>query len=530
MSFPPAYRPLMTRFFRFTAIPAQHREMPHLTMGVVVAICLFLSIGCSSVVPERQAADLDAKAASGPDWAAPMEGKTAKRVTGWLDDFGDRQMKEIVQQAVKRNPDLQALAARLRAAKSRAVLAGADRFPSVSAALDARRAENFVNKEIAAARSSTTSMTTQTTTSPQTTTIQIKEFTDQFELGLNLSWEIDLWGRLRNRASAGYADYEAVAAEYEAARLSLAANTAKAWLNVTESERLVELAEKTVASFEGTQQSVESTYDRGINDVTAVELALSRSNVASARSNLAARLRERDAAKRSLETLLGYYPRAAIESSDTLPALKRKIPVGLPSELLVRRPDIRAVERRFAAAIERVSESRKALLPAVRLTGATGTGSSDFLKLFNRELLLSSIAGSLSQAVFEGGRLRENVVISKAEQDALASDYTSAALNAFREVETALAAEVYLTAQADALREASKEAAFAEDRALSRFQSGLVTFITLLESQRRAFDSRSALIRAENQRLQNRIDLYLALGGDFDTSANLPKAVKSPES
>jgi outer membrane protein, multidrug efflux system len=482
------------------------------------------------VAPERQAAEFDASAVPDSAWTAPLQGKTAERVTGWLDDFDSRQLKAVVLEAAQRNPDLQALAARLRAAKGRAVLAGADRFPSVSGALDARRAERFETKEVPQQPTATgTAGATNTTTTQTATTqtIQIKEFTDQLELGLNLSWEIDLWGRLRNRARAGYADYQAVEADFESARLSLAANTAKSWLNVTESERLFELAEKTVASFGETLKSVESTYDRGINDVTAVELALSRSNVASARSNLEARKRERDAAKRSLETLLGYYPRATIESSTELPKLKRSIPVGLPSELLVRRPDIRAVERRYAAAIERVAESRKALLPAVRLTGSTGTSSADFAKLFNRDLLLSTIAGSLSQAIFEGGRLRENVAISKAEQDELAHDYTSAALGAFREVETALAAEQYLEAQAEALREASKEAVFAEDRALSRFQSGLVTFITLLESQRRAFDSRSALIRVENQRLQNRIDLYLALGGDFDTAAPLPSTVSN---
>ncbi|MEZ5329906.1 MAG: efflux transporter outer membrane subunit [Verrucomicrobiales bacterium] len=481
--------------------------------------CLLLGglCGCGTVAPERQAAEFDASAVPDSAWTAPLNGKTEGRVTGWLGDFDSLQLKAVVLEAAQRNPDLQALAARLRAAKARAVLAGADRFPGVSGTVDARRAERFDTREVP--QPQVTTPVAGASATPQT--IQIKEFTDQFELGLNLSWEIDLWGRLRNRARAGYADFQAVEADFESARLSLAANTAKSWLNVTESERLVELAEKTVASFEETQKSVESTYNRGINEVTAVELALSRSNVASARSNLEARKRERDAAKRSLETLLGYYPRATIESSTELPKLKRSIPVGLPSELLVRRPDIRAVERRYAAAIERVAESRKALMPAVRLTGSTGTSSADFAKLFNRDLLLSTIAGSLSQAIFEGGRLRENVAISQAEQDELAHDYTSAALGAFREVETALAAEQYLEAQAEALRDASREAVFAEDRALSRFQSGLVTFITLLESQRRAFDSRSALIRVENQRLQNRIDLYLALGGDFDTTAPL---------
>ena len=164
----------------------------------------------------------------------------------------------------------------------------------------------------------------------------------------------------------------------------------------------------------------------------------------------------------------------------------------------------------------------------MRLTGSTGTSSTDFQKLFNRNLILSSIAGSVSQSIIEGGRLKADIEISKANQEELAQDYTSAALEAFREVETALAAEAYLASQAEALSEASREASFAEERSQSRFQSGLVTFITLLESQRRAFDSRSAHIRAENQRLQNRIDLYLALGGDFDTQATLPAAPRAP--
>lgn len=477
-------------------------------LGAVQVLALAAMSGCGSLAPEQRPVGLDAKAAPDAVWTAPMEGKTTTAVTGWLADFGDTSLTEVVREAIERNPDLGAVAARLRAARSRAVLAGVERFPGVLGALDGSRRERA------------------SSAAPGGASMDLRDASEQFALGLNLSWEIDLWGRLRDRARAGYADFEAAAADYEAARLSLAANAAKAWLNVAESERLVELAEKTVASFEGTQRSVESTFDRGINDVTAVELALSRSNVASARGNLATRLRERDAARRTLETLLGYYPRGAVAAGEAggLPELKRVVPVGLPSELLVRRPDLRAVERRFAAAVQRVEESRKALLPAVRLTGATGASSTEFRELFNGELLLSSIAANLTQALFEGGRLRENVRLSLAECDALASDCTAAALEAFREVETALAAERYLAGQVAALEDASTEAEFAQERALSRFQNGLVTFITLLESQRRAFDSRSAFIRAENQRLQNRIDLYLALGGDFDTPPSTPSA------
>ncbi|MGI9242769.1 MAG: efflux transporter outer membrane subunit, partial [Verrucomicrobiales bacterium] len=501
---------------------------------------------CRTLTPSYSEPELTGSARPPSDWRASLSGKTQEALmTGWLEDFGDRRLETFVREAVEANPDLQATAERLRIAKQRTIQTGADRFPQIRLNSGANRRER-VETRTESVTSPASPMASpgagtpdagadgmlpagmvdlagaQPTAVTETRSYDVKEWRTDYDLALDLSWEIDVWGRLRNRTRASGAEFQAAAEDYASARLSLAANVAKAWFNLTESERLVELAASTVKSFEGNLQVLEGNFEKGINGITGLDISLSRANVAAAKSSLQNRARDRDRARRSLETLLGRYPAAQVPSADALPNLRRDIPVGLPSELLLRRPDILAAERRYAAAIERVAEAKKALLPSVRITGATGTTTTDFAKLLNQELFLSSVAASVTQSIFEGGRLRANIEISKAQQRELAATYTSIALTAFREVEIALAAERYLEAQIEALKVAAKESVTAETLALQQFGRQLVNTTTVLDSQRRAFEAQTSLIQAENQRLQNRVDLYLALGGDFETRVQPP--------
>ncbi|MDG2123724.1 MAG: TolC family protein, partial [Verrucomicrobiales bacterium] len=330
--------------------------------------------------------------------------------------------------------------------------------------------------------------------------------------------EIDLWGRLANQKKAALASLDAASADYQATRLSLAANTTKAALDLIESEQQAALARRTRKSLQTNLEILDRQLELGnVTANTALEISLSRADVARASSNIAVNERNADASRRRLQTLLGTYPDGSLESLETFPELKRHIPAGLPSQLLLRRPDLIAAERLVDAALQDLSASRKALLPAIRLTGSAGRSSTEeFADLLNPENLVWSIASSLTQTVFQGGRLAANVSLSKARLNELANTYSETALQAFGEVETALAAERYLVAQEASLTEAETESSLAEELALSQFDKGLVDIITVLESQRRAFDARSSLLSTKNARLQNRIDLYLALGGDFD--------------
>lgn len=423
--------------------------------------------------------------------------------TGWLEDFDDPAARALVAEALAHNHDLAAAAARVEMAAAQWRQAGAARWPRLGASA-------------AGSRRSTVS---------DFGGVTRREETDQFNLGLNLAWEIDLWGKLANRVRAARADYEAETNLWQAARLSLAARTLKAWFSAIELELQTQLARETLEVFENTRQVVEGSYKRGLAN-RALDVRLARANVEAARATWETRRRQRDAAVRALEVLLGRYPREALALGTNLPSLKREVPPGLPSELLARRPDLRAAERELAAALERAGAARKDLLPTLSLSASGGGASGQLRDLLDSDRLFWNLAANLAQPVFEGGRLRAGVDLAEAATRQALSRYAQTVLNAFREVETALAAETYLRREEEALSRAAEESIGAEQLAWQQYQRGLVDIITVLESQRRAFSARSNLLSVRNARLQNRLDLYLALGGDF-TAAAPPTALAS---
>ena len=330
-----------------------------------------------------------------------------------------------------------------------------------------------------------------------------------------MNWEIDLWGRLRNHSNASLADANASAADFHALQLSLAANIARSWFNAAELEQQVRLARDTLTSLEKNLKFVERGVDLGTSE--ALDLRLTRANVANARSNLDAQSRQLDQATRALEILIGRYPSRQLQVSQSLPDLDVKVPSGLPSELLIRRPDLRSAEYRLIAASQRVAEAKKQWLPSIALTGSSGTSSSDLRKVLNPDYLASSIGANVGQTIFDGGRNREGIEVAKGRYDEALANFRQSALRSFGEVETALAAEVFLERQLRSQKQAAEESVKAEKLAWDQYAGGLVDGLTWLEAQRRAFNSSSGLLQLKNLRLQNRIDLHLALGGDFQS-------------
>lgn len=426
-----------------------------------------------------------------PRWTADMEEFAAVAQGGWVSDFSDDRLSEIVGEALEQNLNLSAAAAQLDSAWAIARIEGAGRWPEASGGQNNRRQQ----------RAGTGGFAITNTRS------------NNFNLSLDLSWEIDLWGKLRHRYRAAKADWEAAKEDYRGARFSLAAQTAQAWFNAIEAEMQVELSEQTLRSYEANLRTIDQRFRAGIT--RALDLRLIRANVARARSDLASQLRQRDVAVRSLETLLGRYPAYEIGLSTRLPVIRRSVPAGLPSELVSRRPDILAAHERLFATQHRVSEAKRALLPSIRLTASGGTSTDEFDQLLNRDFKVWSLANGVFQPIFQGSRLAANVERWRAQYTRAWAEYSQQVLTAFREVETALAAETYLATQEAALETAVDESVGAEDLAWDQYGKGLANIITVLESQRHSFDSKRQFLRISNQRLQNRVDLYLALGGDF---------------
>ena len=192
-----------------------------------------------------------------------------------------------------------------------------------------------------------------------------------------------------------------------------------------------------------------------------------------------------------------------------------RVPAGLPADLVRRRPDLAAAERRLTAADRRLASARRALLPGIRLTGGGGRSSEELADLLDGDFSVWSLAANLTMPLFQGGRLRARVQAAEADREALAAAYAGLVLGAFAEVERALAAEAALAERETALVETADQAAAAESLAADRYRRGLVDLVTLLDAQRSAHRARSQLLATRRQRVDARVDLHVALGGGF---------------
>lgn len=431
---------------------------------------------------------------------APPKWTTLPRIapdaaTGWLAEFGSPKLRTLVEKAVAENPDLKATGARVEQARAQTMQAGAGLFPAFTASGSGSRSQSPGDQRFAGINAIA------------------NRFTGNW---LNMSWEVDFWGRVADTRRAAKAGSEAAEEDWHAARLSLAANTVQTAVSLAEAETLLALAQNNVATRKTQLGILERQLDRGIDpDRAALDVSLSRADLARAESTVQQRRATVDSTRRTLETLLGSYPASLEKGLGALPSLQRQIPAGLPSEMLLRRPDLRAAERRLAAALASESAAKKALLPSVRLTGGAGRTSQEIESLIRPETAIWSIGTQVGQTLFQGGLLKAGVDLQRGRYREILHTYASSVLTAFREVETGLAAEQFLLQQEAALERAAEEAERAEKLALGQYEKGLSEVLTLLDARQRAFDARSSLTSVRAQRLRNRAALHLALGGDF---------------
>ena len=459
---------------------------------VPILALIMIAAGCTASPPMTR----DALLVTAPDrYSLPSNGPEVE--SEWWLAFHSPGMDHAVRTALDHNTDLFAAAARVEQAAAAARIAGASLKPSVSAGLNgSRRKQNFIGLPIPGAGDEVLSTTS-----------------TNIGVSLQVSWEVDLWGRMKAGARAAVSDLKAAEADLAGARLSIAGQTAKAWLAMAEATQQVALANETVASFRESEAIVRGRYEQGL--APSLDLRLQKTNLANAEAFLANRRIGLEAATRQLEVLMGRYPDGDIEAGTFLPEPPDSIPGGLPADLVSRRPDLVAAELRLDGAGYRFDAARRSLYPRLVLTGSGGSSTQEFQDLLDGDFSVWSIAAGLTQPLFQGGRLRAGVDQTRSASDEILARYAGAVLGAYREVETALASEHHLAGRQTALLEATSQSTAARLLAEDRYRSGLTPFITVLESQRQSVQAESDLITARQQLLNNRIDLVLALGGGY---------------
>lgn len=401
----------------------------------------------------------------------------------WIDTFNDPQLSKLIEQGLSNSFTLAEAAARVSAAQQQSVISGAPRLPTVDLAGSGQRQK-----------------------------LDSGNFAENYSAQLQLGWEVDLWGRLNDDAKAGQLQWQAELASYQQARLSLAGNIARGWYELLAEQELENLFQQRVSNLSENVEIIESGYRQGIN--SALDLYLARSDLASEKSQWHNQQFLREQAQRSLEILLGRKPKAQLPATHALtqiPALA-EIAADIPADIVYRRFDIQAAYLDLQAADHDVAAAHKARYPGLRITGSGGDSSEQFRRLFDQSSLSWSLLGNLTQPLFSGGALQARERQQLAELQQIEQQFLQLLYEAYAELFNALSGEQSLHKQIKALLAARDNAEAAYELAFERYQQGLQDYTTVLESQRRAFNSQSSLINVHRNLMINRINFYLASG------------------
>jgi len=412
---------------------------------------------------------------------------------GWSMELGGRELEELIEKAVSGNPSLLALTERLIAQGEQATILGAQLQPQAQVEVTGSRSKrNLIGFNLPNGSTSFTS--------------------NSFTSGLNISWELDLWGKLADSRNSAEKAFESGQFDLEAARLSLAGQVAKVWCEIIEASQQVSLAQRSADSFAQNQHFVEQRFEKGL--ANALDKSLAQSITATAFAKSLSLQGHLDGGKRQLNVLLGKYPSISTDQNLTT-SLATLPPLNLietsPSLFLTNRPDILAAEKKAEASGLNLAVARKNFFPSITLNGGPGTRSDEFEDLLDNRFRTWGINGSITQPLFNGGRLRAAQRQAKALQAASWADYRACVLDAFVEVENILAAEIRLAREETYIELAAKSAEDAARLSWERYQRGVEAIFNALENQRRAFDARSQAYSIRKKRLHNRIDLHLAL-------------------
>lgn len=473
-------------------------------MKALALFPLLLLLGCAGKAPESRLGEISGMAPG--SWAA-TEGGRGGIDTQWVDRVGGNRAARLVSEALAGNPDLRAAAERVTAAVQVAETAGAARNPQIGASFDARRSKQvFVGFPFRGGAGDEGG-------GPGIAS----SLSNNFGSALNINWEPDVWGFKKAGQEALIAEAQAESQNYRAAQASLAAQVVKAWLAAGEASEQIALAEKALAVRSQTLEAVRDRFQRALAEEggTAGQVRLAETNFAATEASVIARRGELAQARRQLELLMGRYPAGTISQTPELPAISSPPPAGLPSGLLLRRPDILAAERQLAASGRRIKQGKLAAFPQFNLTASGGTTTDSLRKIASSDFSVWSLAGGLVQPLFTGGQLSSEVKRFEALDRAAVANLQSTVLKAFAEVEQALIAEQFLAARQAAVENALEIAEAGETEAFADYANATGDSLTLFTAQNSRIDLASQLVSLRRLRLANRVDLHLALGGDY---------------
>jgi NodT family efflux transporter outer membrane factor (OMF) lipoprotein len=422
----------------------------------------------------------------------------AQSISHWWERLGDPALSPLVAEMLANNKDLAASAARVLQAQAGLENIAGSRLPSLDLSPSANR-----------------SFTTNQSGD--------RSYVNNFTVGTTLSWQSDLFGRLRRSERSQAANLAAAEADWQGLIHTQIATLVRTRVALATLQRRLDATRAIAESRRATLEAVERRYRAGLERTNAVDLHGARENYTSALADIPSLENDIAVATTSLQVLLGRIPGTTLSDIDTLSNVPppHDVPVGIPAALLDRRPDLRAAEFRLEAATENVGVAIADLYPNLTLTGTLNSSDSSVGNLFDVTSLAGSLMGQITQPLFDGGARRATVRQREAQVEEQAATYAGNILTAFKEVEDALVAERQSALRLVQLESTLREGRLAEASAFDRFRRGIGAYETLLETQRRLQLSEQTLLIEQQNKWNARIDLLLALGGDWLNTTTL---------
>jgi multidrug efflux system outer membrane protein len=471
--------------------PIRSRIMRSPRFAAVIALAL---LGGCQLAPKHVRPELPTAPAYPAAYAGDVTiGQRATEI-GWRAFFADERLEALVRAALDRNRDLAVAVAQIDEARGLYRIQNADRLPTIGASGEAVRSRTGLGSQVPGATGSATF--------------------NRFSVGVGVSsFELDFWGRVRNLSEAARSQYLATVEAERAFRLSLIRDVASTYLAVQEADERIALAEATLESRREGLRIAKLRLDAGVT--SALDFRQSETLLTQAETELASLRLAKAQGENFLTVLTGGPVAGPLPAALPLAEQARppELAAGLPSDLLVARPDILAAEERLRAARANIGAARAAFFPSISLTGSLGFASSALDSLISDDGLTWSFGPSISLPIFDFGRNAGNLTVAEARENIAVATYERTVQGAFREVADALAGRRFLAEQVAAQERGTLAQRQIAELARTRYREGVANYLEVLDAERNLFAAEQALLQVRRAAADNLVTLYIALGG-----------------
>lgn len=452
------------------------------TLAALICAAIFTS-GCA----QQSAISIEQSPTTVPkSWSQSDKIALSKSDNAWLTELVNEPLASALGQAIEQNYSLQQQYLALQAFQQNAVISGATLWPELDLSFSNTRRKN-ANESL----------------------------TTNHGLNLGLRYELDIWGKLSANDQQVNLQLASQVAQFQQSQTNLIGDVILAWFQAAQARQLLQLSEKRYHNSQQNLAIIESGYESGLN--AALDVYLSRNQVATEQARLASQRTALSLAVRNLELLLGRYPAGLLAQNDSLlPTLTSGISASLPSEVIANKAELRASWLALLAKDAGLAYAHKQRFPSLAISANLAKGNNDLSDLLSASTTWS-LVGNVTQPIFNAGRLKANEQRARLETKQAEQAYLGAVNAAFAAVESGLTKSQNLALNAQANQQAAENAVLAQQLSFEQYLKGLVTYTTVLDAQTRAFNAQSALIQAQYQLLENRVQLHIALGGDFQS-------------